>query len=180
MPTAAWQLVETLRRLEVDRVFCVPGESYLPALDALTAAGVTVRRRSRWYRSAPLPASDQPWFVNAVAALDTELDAISLLRLLLAVERQFGRERRQRWAARVLDLDLLCHGRAVIDDADGGLVLPHPRLHDRPFVLAPLAEIAPGWRHPVSGRTATALLAAPIFQPISGKFNRSVTACWMA
>ena len=49
---------------------------------------------------------------------------------------------------------------AVIDDADGGLVLPHPRLHDRPFVLAPLAEIAPGWRHPVSGRTATALLAA--------------------
>ncbi len=137
-----------------------PRDTCQAALDALADAGVGVARRSRWYASAPQPPSDQPWFVNAVAALDTDLDAISLLRLLLAVERQFGRERRQRWAARVLDLDLLCHGRAVIDDADGGLVLPHPRLHDRAFVLAPLAEIAPGWRHPVSGRTATALLAA--------------------
>jgi 2-amino-4-hydroxy-6-hydroxymethyldihydropteridine diphosphokinase len=140
-----------------------PRDTCQAALDALVDAGVGVARRSRWYASAPRPPSDQPWFVNAVAALDTEMDAASLLRLLLAVERQFGRERRERrerWAARVLDLDLLCHGRAVIDNTDGGLVLPHPRLHDRAFVLAPLAEIAPGWRHPVSGRTATTLLAA--------------------
>ena len=129
------------------------------ALDALAAAGVKVRRRSRWYRSAPQPASDQPWFVNGVAEVAAGLVPADLLALMHRIETDFGRRPGAANAARVIDLDLLAYGQ-MVSAAGAALRLPHPRLHDRPFVLAPLAEIAPGWRHPVSGRTATALLAA--------------------
>jgi 2-amino-4-hydroxy-6-hydroxymethyldihydropteridine diphosphokinase len=105
------------------------------------------------------PPSDQPDYANAVVMADPgALTPQAVLALLLTVERRFGRERAEPWAARTLDLDLLDLDGAVLDQP--GLTLPHPRLHRRRFVLGPLAELAPGWRHPVLGETAAGLLAA--------------------
>jgi 2-amino-4-hydroxy-6-hydroxymethyldihydropteridine diphosphokinase len=135
-----------------------------PPLDTLTAAlvmleaeGIGIATRSAWYRSEPVPRSDQPWFINAVASLTTGLSARDLLAVLQMIEGQFGRARGKRNAARVLDLDLLDYHGEVTETTS--LVLPHPRLHQRRFVLTPLAEIAPGWRHPLSGFTAEQLLS---------------------
>ena len=128
------------------------------ALAGLETAGVKIVARSRWYRTAPVPVSDQPWFVNGVVGLATGLDPRALLNLLQAIERQFGRERGVRNAARTLDLDLLDHNGLVEEEPD--LVLPHPRMQERAFVLLPLAEIAPGWRHPKLGTPVADLIAA--------------------
>jgi 2-amino-4-hydroxy-6-hydroxymethyldihydropteridine diphosphokinase len=131
-------------------------EAALAALDA--DPEVRVLRRSRWYASPPWPPSDQPWYVNGVAALDSALGPAALLERLHAVERDFGRARGVRNAARVLDLDLIdWHGRV---DPDGAPALPHPRMHERGFVLLPLAELAPEWRHPAFDRSLDALIAA--------------------
>jgi len=129
------------------------------ALAALPAYGIAVAALSPWYASAPVPASDQPWYVNAVARIETALSPEAALAALHAVEREFGRERGAPNAARTVDLDLLAWGRLV---RLAGLppLLPHPRMGLRAFVLAPLADLAPQWRHPLGGRTAAALLAA--------------------
>jgi 2-amino-4-hydroxy-6-hydroxymethyldihydropteridine diphosphokinase len=128
------------------------------ALAAIGEAGAAVVRCSRWYRSAPVPPSSKPWFVNGVAVIDTALDPVALLALLHAIERRFGRERDGRWTPRTLDLDLLDYrGRICCAPPP---VLPHPRLHERAFVLHPLAEVAPGWRHPRLHRSVEALVAA--------------------
>jgi len=137
--------------------FGTPLDTLAAALVALEAEGIQVATRSAWYRTEPVPRSDQPWFVNAVASLTTHLAAGDLLTVLQEVERQFGRVRSERNAARVLDLDLLDYRGQVTDTAS--LVLPHPRLHQRRFVLLPLAEIAPFWRHPLSRLTANQLLS---------------------
>jgi 2-amino-4-hydroxy-6-hydroxymethyldihydropteridine diphosphokinase len=129
------------------------------AVAALAAAGVRVLARSPWYASAPVPVSDQPEFVNGVARVATVLEPTALLSLLHGLEAQFGRVRGQPNAARTLDLDLLAFGDVVLNDPSG-LILPHPRLHERAFVLLPLRDVAPGWRHPVTGATATQLIAA--------------------
>jgi 2-amino-4-hydroxy-6-hydroxymethyldihydropteridine diphosphokinase len=129
------------------------------ALRALPATGIVVRRRSRWYRSAPVPASDQPTYINGVLEVETQMDAAALLQALHRVEADFGRVRGAPNAARVLDLDLLAFGRSVVR-GEGGLTVPHPRMHLRAFVLKPLAELAPEWRHPQLGLTTTQLLAA--------------------
>jgi 2-amino-4-hydroxy-6-hydroxymethyldihydropteridine diphosphokinase len=134
-----------------------PRETLAAALAALAGEGVAIAARSGWYRSAPVPAADQPWYVNAVAVLATSLAARELLRLMQAIETRFGRVRGAPNAARVLDLDLLDYRGACVHSPD--LVLPHPRLHQRRFVLEPLAEIAPQWRHPVLHLTAAQLLA---------------------
>ena len=131
----------------------------------LPAIGVAVVLRSRWYLSEPVPPSDQPWYVNGVAAVETRLDPAALLAALLALESRFGRRRGLPDAARTLDLDLLDYdGRQCETER---LMLPHPRLHQRRFVLVPLAEIAPHWRHPLLAMTASELLLRlPPGQPI--------------
>jgi len=137
--------------------FSAPIDTLAAALVSLQTQGISVAARSAWYRTEPVPRSAQPWFVNAVASLSTDLAAPDLLAVLQAIERQYGRVRGERNAARVLDLDLLDHRGQVTETAS--LVLPHPRLHQRRFVLVPLAEIAPCWRHPLSGLTAEQLLS---------------------
>ena len=127
------------------------------ALNALLAAGLRVKRRSRWYRSAPVPPSDQPWFVNGVAEVETDLSAGDLLALLHRIERDMGRERRVRDEARIIDLDLLVYGDRLSGPGETP-VLPHPRLAERAFVVLPLAELVPEWRHPASGRSLAQLI----------------------
>lgn len=137
--------------------FGPPREIVAAALDALEDEGVRICARSRWYGSAPVPPAPQPWFVNGVAALANAPGAPALLALLQRLEARFGRVRGARNAARVLDLDLLDHDGQVMETPF--LTLPHPRLGERRFVLVPLAEIAPSWRHPLSGLSARELLA---------------------
>ena len=112
---------------------------------------------SRWYRTSPVPASDQPDYINGVVRLDGSGDPQALLGALHAIEAKAGRARGHLNAARVLDLDLLAVDDRVI--ATDALTLPHPRLAQRAFVLAPLCDVAPGWVHPLLGQTAGALLA---------------------
>ncbi len=118
------------------------------ALGALHGKRIKIRARSRWYRTAPVPASDQPWFVNGAALLDTDLAAAELLHCLQDVEIAFGRVRGAKNAARILDLDLLAYDDLV---SAGPPILPHPRLAKRAFVLLPLRDVAPDWRHPATG-----------------------------
>jgi 2-amino-4-hydroxy-6-hydroxymethyldihydropteridine diphosphokinase len=136
-----------------------PERTLRAALTALESVDVHVVARSRFYESEPVPRSDQPLFVNAVAALTTTLSPERLLARLHEIEASFGRLRRERNEARTLDLDLLDFD-GLVRDGDVAPILPHPRLSSRAFVLAPLADIAPEWRHPVSGRSAADLLAA--------------------
>lgn len=133
-----------------------PRETLEAALEALQQSGVTILARSRWYRSAPVPPSEQPWFVNAVASVETSLSPADLLAKLHEIEASFGRSRRRRNEARVLDLDLLAYHDRVSAPGQSP-VLPHPRLAERAFVVLPLGEVAPDWRHPASGLRAVEL-----------------------
>ncbi|TCS64222.1 2-amino-4-hydroxy-6-hydroxymethyldihydropteridine diphosphokinase [Varunaivibrio sulfuroxidans] len=129
-------------------------------------------RVAPWYRSAPVPASDQPWYVNSVAEIATNLAPRAVLDALHRVEADFGRVRTVRNAPRTVDIDLLCYDdylskRAVRDvfrdsPQAGGAdeeIVPHPHMHERAFVLLPLRDLAPAWRHPRSGATISALIA---------------------
>ena len=111
---------------------------------------------SRWYESAPMPPSGQPPYVNGVVRLEGEADPADLLDKLQSIETEHGRQRGIPNAARTLDLDILAMGDLVRTSPDP--VLPHPRMHERAFVLRPLLDVAPGWRHPVLGLTVEELL----------------------
>ena len=146
------------------------------AIGALGRIGPT--RAARIFATPAVPAGSGPAFVNSCALVVTDLGPESMLRKLHAIERAHGRTRPGRWAPRTLDLDLLALGGLVAPSRAGWArwrrlppaaqarlaprrpVLPHPRLQDRAFVLVPLCDIAPDWRHPVTGRTARAMLAA--------------------
>ena len=125
------------------------------AADRLGAEGLEPLERSRWWRSAAWPDPSEPPYLNAVALVRTELDPQGVMAALQRIETAFGRRRSEPNAPRTLDLDLIAYGRRVIDQS--GLVLPHPRAAARRFVMGPLAEIAPAWRHPVLGETAQIL-----------------------
>lgn len=129
------------------------------ALQILEARGVKITARGRWYESAPVPASDQPWYVNGVVAVKTSLDPVALIREMLDVEAELGRRRTVANAPRTIDLDVVAYGDWVIEPTTpGGAAIPHPRMHQRAFVLKPLADIAPDWRHPATDRALSELL----------------------
>ena len=132
------------------------------ALDMIEENGVRVLARSRWYSSRPETTTGgmgEDWYTNGVAALGTDLEATAILDLLMEVESRLGRVRVVKNESRVVDLDLLAHGDLVVDQPPK-IVIPHPRMHRRSFVLLPLAEVAPGWKHPKTGVTVEELIAA--------------------
>lgn len=163
-----------------------PAKTVAAAIDALAALGSVTARSRLWSSPAWPPGEGLPNYVNAVVRLDTVLAPDVALAALHAIEARFGRVRGARWGARILDLDLLSMDglegdgarplllpdaatqeawRSLPPDRQATdlprlLILPHPRLQDRGFVLAPLAEIAPGWRHPALGLTVREMLSA--------------------
>jgi 2-amino-4-hydroxy-6-hydroxymethyldihydropteridine diphosphokinase len=126
------------------------------ALEAMPRHGIQVLAVSSFYRSEAWPNPADPPFVNAVAEVKTRLMPGQLLRALLVIEKAFGRVRKRSNEPRTLDLDLVDYG-GLVSDAEQ-LMLPHPRMHERAFVLRPLADIAPAWRHPDTGETVSVLL----------------------
>lgn len=142
--------------------------------------------QSRLYLTPFIPAGTGPDVVNAVALIETRLTPVALLQHLHGIEAEFDRRRETRWGARTLDLDLLSMDDLVLPDqrafrrwqelapeaqkaqAPEGLVLPHPRLQDRGFVLMPAAEVAPDWRHPVLGLSITEMLVALPAEALDG------------
>jgi len=128
------------------------------AVSALVGRGLQIIARSGWWESAPVPASDQPWYVNGVLEVGTNLGPENLLALLHGVEAEFGRVRTTPNAPRILDLDLLAYG-SVLRSGPEPPLLPHPRLAERGFVLRPLAQIRADWRHPATGLTVAEMIA---------------------
>lgn len=157
-----------------------PAETLRRAIAALSAEGLAPLAVSRFFATPCFPAGAGPDYVNAAAVLEGggRVDPASILARLHAVEAQFGRERLQRWGMRTLDIDLLALGDSVLPNAEtqdhwrnlppaaqarqapDQLILPHPRLQDRAFVLVPLADVAPDWVHPASGLTVRQMLDA--------------------
>jgi 2-amino-4-hydroxy-6-hydroxymethyldihydropteridine diphosphokinase len=128
-------------------------------LRRLDGNGVTLAARSRLYRSIAWPDPADPEFINAAARIETDLPPAALLARLHAVEAEFGRVRRQVNAPRPLDLDIVDYDGLVSAPGETP-ILPHPRLADRAFVLLPLFDIAPDWRHPATGTAIADLIAA--------------------
>lgn len=149
--------------------FPTSSEIVSAALKEMEKAGLEIQSCSSFYETEPVPKSDQPWFINAVASVKTGLNADKLLKLLHSIEQTLGRTRRERWEARVIDLDLLGYNEQVFPslvqwkkagavNLETDMIVPHIRMHERDFVLIPLKEIAPGWKHPVFLKNAEQLL----------------------
>jgi len=128
------------------------------AVQHLEGEEIRVLRRSSLYETAPQELLDQPWFLNAVVEVETSLFPMQLLARVREIERQMGRRRITPKGPRNIDIDILFYGRSRI--ATPELEVPHPRIAQRRFVLEPLAEIAPEFRHPLTGKTASEMLAA--------------------
>lgn len=140
--------------------YASPRETLQAALLELDRRRTRVLRYSPWYSTAPVPASSQPWYVNVVAEVETDLAADALLGVLHDVEDLFGRVRSVPNAPRLIDLDLLDFRGEIASGGPGKATLPHPRMAARAFVLRPLADLAADWRHPISGMSIRDLLEA--------------------
>lgn len=127
------------------------------ALECFPRVGLTVLKRSRWWRSTSWPDPSAPDYLNGLAIVEAAQSPVETLASLHALEEVFGRRRTVGNAPRTLDLDLIAHGRVILND--DAITVPHPRAADRLFVMGPLAEIAPRWVHPVLGETAAVLAA---------------------
>ena len=127
------------------------------AIAALPEAGVRLTRESSLYETEPVDFTDQPWFLNCVVEAETQLPALALLRALRGIESRLGSKKEFAKGPRLLDIDILVYGDATIDTPE--LQVPHPRMTQRRFVLVPLAELAPGLRHPSWNATAAEMLA---------------------
>jgi 2-amino-4-hydroxy-6-hydroxymethyldihydropteridine diphosphokinase len=127
------------------------------AIEALAGAGVSVKKSSSFYETEPVDLREQPWFLNCVVEGETKVPALDLLQALRAIETQMGSKKLVAKGPRLIDLDILLYGDETIDTPE--LQVPHPRMHLRKFVLAPLAEIAPNLKHPSWNGTAADLLA---------------------
>lgn len=153
-------------------LYGAPQRTLCRGLALLADIGVQPVRLSRWYRSSPVPVSDQPWYINAVAEVRTGLGPDATLAALHRVEDAMGRVRAAADAPRWIDLDLLDYDSIEKFSSSNGLaILPHPRLHTRAFVLLPLADLAPDWVHPVQrlglGRLLAQVTADQQVLPIS-------------
>jgi 2-amino-4-hydroxy-6-hydroxymethyldihydropteridine diphosphokinase len=157
-PAAITELKPVLAYVGLGANLGDPHRQLQEALAQLAAAEeVEVLKVSAFYLNPPLGPPDQPWYVNAAAQVRTRLEPEELLRVLHRVEQDLGRVRGERWGPRVIDLDLLLYNGLIMSGPE--LVLPHPEMHRRAFVLVPLAEIAPQAWHPVLEKTAGDLLA---------------------
>lgn len=153
-----------------------PREILQEALEALADKPISISKISQFYATECYPAGAGPDYVNAAALLTTSLSSDTLLVVLHEIEQHMGRARVQRWGQRTLDLDLLAYNAEIAPDlatythwqtlpleqqktiAPQQMILPHPRLQDRAFVLVPMADVAPDWQHPVTGRTTRQML----------------------
>lgn len=126
------------------------------AIEAIAAAQENrILQCSPFYETEPAGEKNQDWFVNGVVEMETSFSPHGLMDFLMAIEKRMGRVRDRRWGPRIIDLDILFYGQSVIEE--GGLSIPHPRLAERLFVLAPLSDIAPQFRHPVLNQTVAEL-----------------------
>lgn len=138
--------------------FASPRAALAAAIDAIRAKGVNITKISSLWLTAPVPVSDQPFYHNAAITVETGLSPYALLETLHGIEQDFGRVRSLRNAPRVLDLDLVAYNDVVLDKPE--LIVPHPRMQDRAFVLKPMAEVVAGdWLHPVLQKSLATLLA---------------------
>ena len=129
-----------------------PKKTLEAALKSFVSLGIQIKNQSRWYSSVAVPDSDQPRYINSVVEVTTKLSPHELLDVLLDIELKFGRKRSTPNAAREIDLDLLAYGDLINEQST--LHLPHPRIVERAFVLMPICDIDPEWRHPKLGKSA--------------------------
>jgi len=164
-----------------------PAETVSAALTSLSEGGESIVVASPFFATPAFPAGSGPEFVNAAAKIETDRSPVDLLKRLHEIERDFGRDRSERWSPRTLDLDLLAYDDAVLPDeetvkrwielppedrpeiAPDQMILPHPRLHERAFVLIPLNVISPDWSHPILGQTV-----AEMFQSLPETYKTDV------